>query len=180
MSRFLPYAAALGVVLLASALIAGVRSTGLNVGNVSILYLPSVLFAAVRFGRGPAIAASIGAFALYDILFVEPRFQIDVADPQEWIALLFLLLAAVVTGQVASDQRVRASEAERQEREAILLYHVTPPLAGARLPRALPGGAGRARPGPRLPRAAPGVSARQGPRRAAAGEGAPPLPPGEG
>jgi two-component system sensor histidine kinase KdpD len=141
----LPYAGALAVVLVASALIAGVRATGLNIGNVSILYLPSVLLAAVRFGRGPAIAASIGAFALYDLLFVEPRFQIDVADPQEWIALLLLLLAAVVTGQVASDQRVRASEAERREREAILLYDVTRLMADPDLDRALHDVAERAR-----------------------------------
>jgi two-component system sensor histidine kinase KdpD len=145
MRHLLPFAAALGVVLLASALIAGVRSTGMSVGNVSILYLPAVLLAAVRFGRGPAIVASIGAFALYDVLFVEPRFQIDVADPQEWIALLLLLLAAVVTGQVAADQRVRASEAERQEREAILLYDVTRLMAGPDLDRALHDVAERAR-----------------------------------
>ncbi len=137
MRAALPYAGAVGAVLLASALIAGVRSTGLNVGNVSILYLPSVLLAAVRFGRGPAIAASVAAFALYDVLFVEPRFQIDVADPQEWIDLILLLLAAVVTGQVASDQRVRASVAERQEREAILLYDVTRLMADPDLVRAL-------------------------------------------
>src|SRR5438132_10494935 len=141
----LPYAGALAVVALASALIAGLRATGLSIGNVSILYLPSVLLAAVRFGRGPAIAASIGAFAMYDLLFVEPRFQIDVADPQEWIALLLLLLAAVVTGQVAADQRVRASEAERQEREAILLYDVTRLMADPDLASALHDVAERAR-----------------------------------
>lgn len=131
-----PYLWALAGVALVSGLIALV-SADARIANVSILYLPAVLLAAARAGRGPAIVASLAAFLAYDLLFVEPRFHLAVADPQEWIALLLLLLAAIITGQVAADQRTRAREAQRREREAILLYDVTRLMGDPDLDRAL-------------------------------------------
>lgn len=130
------YVWALGGVVVVSGLI-WLVSADRRVSNVSILYLPAVLLTAARAGRGPAIAASLAAFLLYDFLFIEPRFHIAVADPQEWVGLLLLLLAAVITGQVAADQRARARDAERREREAVLLYDVTRLMSDPDLDRAL-------------------------------------------
>ncbi|MBI2325114.1 MAG: DUF4118 domain-containing protein [Chloroflexi bacterium] len=124
MTRLAPYVWALASITVVSALIALV-SADTRIANVSILYLPAVLLTAARAGRGPAIVASVAAFLAYDVLFIEPRFHLAVAEAEEWLALLLLLLAAVITGQVAADQRVRARAAERREREAILLYDVT-------------------------------------------------------
>lgn len=136
MRGIVPYLWALGGVAVVSGLIALV-SAQTRIANVSILYLPAVLVAAARAGRGPAIAASIAAFVFYDVFFVEPRFYLDVADPQEWIALLLLLLAAIITGQVAADQRARARDAQRRERDALLLYDVTRLMAQPDLDAAL-------------------------------------------
>lgn len=132
----LPYVWALAGVALVSALI-WLVSADRRIANVSILYLPAVLLAAARAGRGPAILASFAAFIAYDVLFVEPRFHIAVADPQEWVALLLLLIAAIITGQVAADQRVREREARRREREALLLYDVTRLMGEPDLERSL-------------------------------------------
>ncbi|MBI2774034.1 MAG: DUF4118 domain-containing protein [Chloroflexi bacterium] len=166
------YAGALALVLVASALIALV-STDVRVGNVSILYLPAVLVAAVRFGRGPAIFASIGAFVLYDVLFVEPRFHVTVADPREWVALVLLLVTAAVAGQLAADQRVRARRAIRSEREARLLYDVARLIGAADLSAALEDVAERVR--RELGFAAVGVELADGQRITSAGPSAQPL-----
>lgn len=135
-AELVPYLWAVAGVLFVSGLI-WLVSADRKVPNASILYLPAVLLTAARAGRGPAIVASFAAFLFYDVFFIEPRFHIDVADPQEWVALLLLLLAAVITGQVAADQRARAREAERREREAVLLYDVTRLMSDPDLDHAL-------------------------------------------
>lgn len=139
-----PFLWGLAGVVLVSGLI-WVLSADARIANVSILYLPIVLLTAARGGRGPAIAASLAAFVLYDLLFVEPRARLEVADPEQWLVLLLLLLAAVITGQVAADQRARAREAERREREARLLYDVTRLMIGSELEPALTAVAERVR-----------------------------------
>jgi two-component system sensor histidine kinase KdpD len=95
-----------------------------NLANVSMLYLLAVMASAVGFGRGPAIFASVIAFVIFDWFFVEPIHQLTVSDPGEWVSLLFFLLTATVTGQLAAGQRQRAREAQQREREAVVLYDV--------------------------------------------------------
>lgn len=130
------YLAGLGAAA-AITFVIGLVAGGSPVANVSILYLPAVLLTAVRFGRGPAIAASVAAFLLFDWFFVEPRYHFTVADPEGWIALLLLLLTGAVTGQLAADQRRRAQEAEEREREAVVLYDVSRLMSEPELERAL-------------------------------------------
>ncbi|MBV9175132.1 MAG: DUF4118 domain-containing protein [Chloroflexi bacterium] len=122
-SPVIGYAAALVAVALVSLFIGFVLGQ-VNLANASMLYLLAVLATAVGFGRGPAIFASISAFLIFDYFFVEPHHQLSVADPEEWVSLLFFLLTATVTGQLAAGQRQRAHEAQQREREAVVLYDV--------------------------------------------------------
>ena len=92
------------------------------VANISMLYLVVVLAVATQLGRGPAVAASLGAFLAYDWFFVDPIHHFTVADPAEWLSLGVLLITAIITSQLAANERVRAEQATRREREAVLLY----------------------------------------------------------
>lgn len=116
-----------------------------NLANASMLYMIVVLGAAVALGRGPAIAASFVAFLASNYFLVEPRFTLRVADPDEWIALLLFLMAAVITGQVAAGQRLRAREAEEHARQARILYDLAVLMAEPSLPKALEAVAERVR-----------------------------------
>ncbi len=120
---FAGYAAALLAVSVVSLFI-GLVLREVNLANVSMLYLLAVMASAVGFGRGPAIFASVSAFLIFDWFFVEPVHQLTVSDPGEWVSLLFFLLTATVTGQLAAGQRQRAREAQQREREAVVLYDV--------------------------------------------------------
>jgi two-component system sensor histidine kinase KdpD len=122
-SGWLGYAAALGAVALVSLFIGFVLGR-VNLANVSMLYLMAVLVTAVAFGRGPAVFASVGAFLTFDWFFVEPLHQWTVANPEEWVSLLLFLMTAIITGQLAADQRQRGREAQEREREAVVLYDV--------------------------------------------------------
>lgn len=130
------YSLALAAVALVSVAISFMLDR-VHLANVSMLYLLAVLGTAVAFGRGPAVAASLAAFATFNFFFVEPRHTLVVADPAEWIALLLFLATAVITGQLAADQRRRADEARRREREALVLYDVLRLLTGPDLGQAL-------------------------------------------
>jgi len=117
------YASGLGAVALVSVFI-GLVLRSVNLANVSMLYLMAVLATAVAFGRGPAVFASVVAFLTFDWFFVDPIHEFTVANPEEWVSLLFFLLTAIVTGQLAADQRRRAREAQQREREAVVLYDI--------------------------------------------------------
>lgn len=115
------YAAAVFGVAVMTVLIAAVIGT-VHIANISMLYLVAVLVAATRLGSGPAVVAAIAAFLAFDWFFVPPTHTFTVAEPGEWVSLLLFLVTAVITGELAADQRRRAHEAEQREREAILLF----------------------------------------------------------
>src|SRR3954468_9030359 len=130
------YAVAIAGVALVSAAIGAILPVT-RIANASMLYLVVVLAVATLFGSGPAVLASILAFLAFNWLFVEPLHTFAVSDAEEWLSLLLLLVASVVTGQLAAGQRRRADEARRREQEALQLYSVgrylatSPTLDGA-------------------------------------------------
>lgn len=130
-------AAALGVATLA---VASLEQSQLHVPDASPVYLVVVALVAVRFGTIHAVAAAIASFLLYDYLFVEPRLNLAVSSPSEWVNLLLLLFVAIVIGQLAARGTARAAEAERRAREAQALFGISRTLAlGGTAQSAAPG-----------------------------------------
>jgi two-component system sensor histidine kinase KdpD len=130
------YAAALAAVVLLG-LVIGAIEARTHVANISMLYLVVVLGAATLSGRGPAIAASIASFLAFNWFFVEPIHTLSVGDPKEWFALVLFLVTAVITGQLAADQRDRAREAADRARDATLMFEVARVLGEPDLDTAL-------------------------------------------
>jgi len=111
----------------------------LGVPNASSVFLLAVVVAATRFGAWMAIVAAVGAFFVYDLLLIEPRLNLTVADPDEWLNLILLLVVGIVVGRLAASQRDRAETALAREREATSLFRIgralaTRPSTGAVLP----------------------------------------------
>src|SRR5207249_4158512 len=139
MGRLAPlrgYAAALAAVALVSAVI-GVIEARAQVANISMVYLVAVLGAATRLGRGPAIAASVASFLAFNWFFVEPTHTLSVGDAKEWFALVLFLVTAMITSQLAADQRDRAREAAERARDATLMFEVARVLGEPDLETAL-------------------------------------------
>jgi K+-sensing histidine kinase KdpD len=145
----------------------------LHLANASMLYLVVVLLAAVTLGRGPAILSAFAAFLATNFFLVEPRFTFAVANPEEWITLVLLLLTAVITGQVAAGQERRAEEAEEHARAARLLYEVALLMAEPNLARAVESVAERVRSELTVPAVRIEVIGSDGVRRATASAGDP-------
>ncbi len=132
------YAVAAASVALVTVAI-GRLSTGPPRPSLSMLYLLAVLGTATFFGRGPAIAAAVLAVLAFNYFFVEPIHTFVVGGSEEWFSLILLLVTAVVTGSLSAELRRRAEEAQRREREALLLHELTDLVyADDRPERALP------------------------------------------
>jgi two-component system sensor histidine kinase KdpD len=117
------------VLLAATTLLVAVLERWIGVPDASATYLLAVLAAAMYLGTAAAVAAAIGAFLLYNFLFVHPNFTFVVEDPGELLNLLLLLVLGIAVGQLASRQRSRATEAIEGEREARALFRISRALA---------------------------------------------------
>jgi two-component system sensor histidine kinase KdpD len=100
-----------------------------GVPNPSALYLVAVVAAAISSGTWGAVLTSIASFALYNFLFVEPRYTLTVAQPGELVNLVLLLFVGIVVGRLTAIQRLRGDEAIAREREARSLFRVSRALA---------------------------------------------------
>ena len=123
--------AAIGVALLlaATSVLVAILERGVGVPDASSTYLLAVLASAVYLGVWPAIATAIGAFLLYNFLFVHPNFTLAVSDPGELLNLILLLVLGIAVGQLAAAQRSRAQAAIEREHEATALFRISRTLA---------------------------------------------------
>ncbi len=119
-------AVALAVALASAAAEAAHRL--LNVVNLSLVYLIVVVAVATVWGLGPALLASLLAVLALDLLFIPPFGTLAVANPDDWLTLLFFLAIAALTGRLAAGARARAEEARRRERVTTVLYDLSTAL----------------------------------------------------
>lgn len=122
--------AVLGVLLASTALVYALEQV-LALGNASSVYLLAVAAVAIGWGTVAAVGTALGAFLIYNFLFVEPRYSFDVARGEELLTLLLLLFVGVIIGRLAGRQRDRQREAGRREREAQALFRMSRTLATA-------------------------------------------------
>ena len=109
------YVLALVATLLASALAWAVSSV-LPLPNISLVFLAAVLLVVVRSSLGPALACAALSFLTYDFLFIPPNFSFSIQREEDVLTLLFCLLMAALTGNLAARQR-RQLQALRDTQE---------------------------------------------------------------
>jgi two-component system sensor histidine kinase KdpD len=86
--------------------------TRFDIPTAVLLYLLPIIYAAARWGRGPAALAAVVAALIHDYLFIPPVGTLTVAKPDEAIGLVLLVFTALATAQLADGAR-RASEHQR-------------------------------------------------------------------
>ncbi|HET7466399.1 MAG TPA: ATP-binding protein [Candidatus Dormibacteraeota bacterium] len=131
--RAVPFAVA---VLGAAAVTGGIALVQVyaSVGGLSALYLLLVLWLGARWGRWPAVTASVAAFLLYDFFFVPPVGTFTVAGPSQLLELFVLLAVALVTSQLAASLRRTQATAEAMASQSRALYELA--TAALRSPEA--------------------------------------------
>jgi two-component system sensor histidine kinase KdpD len=124
------YALALVATVLASALAWGVASI-LPLPNISLVFLAAVLLVAVRSSLGPALACAALSFLTYDFLFIPPNFSFSIQREEDVLTLLFFLLMAALTGNLAARQRRQLQALRDTQEETTELLDLSRKLTAA-------------------------------------------------
>ncbi|MFS8064163.1 MAG: DUF4118 domain-containing protein [Luteimonas sp.] len=75
---------------------------------VDMLYLPSVLAAAVLYGLRPALLGALASALAYNFFFTEPIHTFRIDRPADIVTVVILFLVAVVASQLAASIRTQA------------------------------------------------------------------------
>ena len=124
------YALALVATMLASALAWAVSSV-LPLPNISLVFLAAVLLVAVRSSLGPALACAALSFLTYDFLFIPPNFSFSIQREEDVLTLLFFLLMAALTGNLAARQRRQLQALRDTQEETTELLDLSRKLTAA-------------------------------------------------
>jgi two-component system sensor histidine kinase KdpD len=95
---------------------------GINTTTIGFAFLLVVLSAAIIWGSGPALLASVAGVLCYNFFFLPPLHTFTIADPQNWIALTVFFVTALAVGQLSARAKRRAEEAESGKVENRRLY----------------------------------------------------------
>jgi two-component system sensor histidine kinase KdpD len=97
-----------------------------------MVYLLGVVGVARRFGRGPAIWASVLSVGAFDFFFVAPSHTFAVSDVQYLVTFAVMLLVALVISTLTVRLRQQAEAARQRERRTAALYAMSRDLASMR------------------------------------------------
>ncbi|MFL1465738.1 DUF4118 domain-containing protein [Marinobacter sp. HN1S83] len=98
------YAWAVASVSAATAVSMGLQDV-LPLGNLSLVFLTSVLWVAARTGIRPALFTALLSFLTYNFFFTEPRLTFNMTETDEILTVVFFLVIAVSGGNLAGRLR---------------------------------------------------------------------------
>lgn len=124
-----PYVAATAIVALAAAIAPVLQR--LPHANNSLLFLTGVLITAVRYGVWPSIYASVLSFFAFNFLFTPPYYTLTVGEEGDLATLVFFLLVAAITGNLAARMREASHKRELALRRLADLQEFTRSAAAA-------------------------------------------------
>ncbi|ALG67657.1 two-component system sensor histidine kinase KdpD [Beggiatoa leptomitoformis] len=103
----------------------------LDLANIVMLFLLTVVLVAVRFGRGPAVTSTVVGVAAFDFFFVPPRFSFAVSDVQYVVTFAVMLVVGLITAHLTAGLRYQARIASRRESRSRALYEFARELSSA-------------------------------------------------
>jgi two-component system sensor histidine kinase KdpD len=92
--------------------------------NLVVVYLLSVVIAAITLGRGPAILVSILSVLTFDFFFVPPQLTLAVRDTEYILTFVGLLAVSLVISYLTAQVREQAEAAQRREAQTAALYNL--------------------------------------------------------
>lgn len=116
--------------VLASGLALGLSQV-LELPNISLIFLSAVLVVAVRSSLGPALLCAGLSFLAYNLLFIEPLLSLKIARQEDVLTLVFFLLMAALTGNLATRQRRQLQSLRRTQTETTALLELSRKLTAA-------------------------------------------------
>lgn len=129
-ARAVPYLLAI-LAVIATVGIAFLVSSVMPHASLALLFLTSVVIVAAYAGLGPSLLSSVLGFLALNYLFTTPHYTFEVADDGDVATLVFFLVTAAITGNLAARMR-REMEKRRTSLAAISnLYDFSRRLSSA-------------------------------------------------
>ncbi|MDP3816154.1 sensor histidine kinase KdpD [Pseudomonas sp.] len=124
------YLMALLATLVAAAIALGLARL-LELPNISLIFLAAVLVVAVRSSQGPALACAGLSFLAYNFLFIPPTLTLNIHRQEDVLTLLFFLLMAGLTGNLATRLRRQLQALRQTQAETSALLELSRKLTAA-------------------------------------------------
>jgi two-component system sensor histidine kinase KdpD len=99
--------------------------------NLSLMFMTGVLIVAVRFGLWPSIYASFLSFLVFNFFFTAPVYTFSVSEEGDLATLVFFLVMASITGNLAARMRFAVTNREMAMQRTAALQDLTRGVAGA-------------------------------------------------
>jgi two-component system sensor histidine kinase KdpD len=93
--------------------------------NIVMVFLLGVAWVAARYGRGPAIAASVASVLAFDFFFVEPYLTFNVNDVQYLLTFAAMLFIGIVISALTARLKEQLRSAQQLERRTAALFRLT-------------------------------------------------------
>jgi two-component system sensor histidine kinase KdpD len=103
----------------------------IDLGNIALLYLVPVMFAAATFGLRAGLFTGLASSLAYNFFFLPPTGTLTVSNPENVISILVLLGVAIVTSQFAARVRAQADLASSSARQNAALASFSRQLTAA-------------------------------------------------
>ncbi|HVX61607.1 MAG TPA: sensor histidine kinase KdpD [Pirellulales bacterium] len=103
---------------------------GLAEANLVMVLLLGVVYAATKYGRGPAAFASVISVLVFDFFFVPPYLTFAISDTQYAITFAVMFGIALLTSTLAARIREQAEFSRQRARRTEALYNMSRQLAG--------------------------------------------------
>ncbi|TBV06551.1 integral membrane sensor signal transduction histidine kinase [Pseudomonas dryadis] len=128
---FADYLLAIAAAVVGALLALGI-SRWLDLPNISLIFLAAVLLVAVRSSTGPALLCALLSFAAYGFYFLPPTWSVMIRREQDILTLVFFMLMALLTGNLAARQRRQYRDLQQAQTHTQQLLLFAERLSNAR------------------------------------------------
>lgn len=94
---------------------------GISTASAALVFVLAVTGASAVAGLRAGLATSVLSFLALNFFFTDPVHTLDVAKPEDLVALAAFLVVSLIVGTLVSTAVSQRTRAERREREALLL-----------------------------------------------------------
>jgi two-component system, OmpR family, sensor histidine kinase KdpD len=124
-----------GIALVIAAIVTGISLAVFDYTGywaIALFYLLAVVIAGMRLRRWPTLFLAALSAALWDFLFIPPRFTFYISEFQDFLMFGAYFVIALVIAQLSTKLHAREQAERRREERATALYRLTRTLAASR------------------------------------------------
>lgn len=104
----------------------------IEVSNLLMLYLISVVGIALRYGRVPSLVATFLSAICFNFFFIDPYYSFKIAEEEHIITFCVLLLTGIIIGSQTARLRLQAINARKREKNTSSLFAMSRELTANR------------------------------------------------